>query len=83
MERKQDLEVEAREQARLADAKARLLDNAQELTFRKYVEKHPVIALAGAFFTGILLGGSLNIKEQIRDMTMQTLKKDVLRKLFK
>mgnify|MGYP001320403346 CR=1 FL=1 len=83
MERKQDLEVEAREQAKLEEAKARLLDNAQALTFRKYVEQHPAIALAGAFFTGILLGGSLNVKEQIRDMTMQTLKKDLLRKLFK
>lgn len=83
MARKQNSEVESQERDKLEAAKAQLLESAQELTFKNFISNHRGMALAGAFFTGILLGGSMRAQDQMRDAAVQSIKKEVLRKIWK
>ena len=49
----------------LRAAKDRLSGQAENLSIKEYMVKHPYIALGAAFFTGTLLGGSGEVRESI------------------
>jgi len=69
--------------SRLAAAKEELLKSSREINLKTYMSQHPWMVLTGSFFAGFILGGSVGVQAQISQMTVDALKKEVLRQLIK
>ena len=63
----------------LESAKARLSGQAESLTLKENMAKHPYITLGVAFFAGVLLRGSGKAREEIATSVMHVISSEVMR----
>lgn len=68
--------------SQLDDAKSRLTGQARAIKENSFLVKHPYITLTSAFFVGVLTAGAMGLQAQMAQMTVKSLKKEVLRQLF-
>ncbi|MCL2120683.1 MAG: hypothetical protein FWH28_00350 [Clostridiales bacterium] len=62
----------------LRSAKERLSGQAESLSLKEYMVKHPYIALGTAFLAGTLMGGSGEIRESVVKAATEVISKEVI-----
>ena len=62
----------------LSSAKKRLSGQAETMSLKEYMVKHPYIALGAAFFSGALLGGSREARQDIAKAVAEVIGKEVV-----
>ena len=82
MDRKQesplDTKTPQQTEAALRLAKERLAGQAEKLSLKEAMAKHPYIALGAAFLCGTLVGGSREAREDIARILTDVISKEVL-----
>jgi len=62
----------------LSSAKERLSGQADAVSLKEYMVKHPYIALGAAFFSGALLGGSREARQDIAKAVAEVIGNEVV-----
>lgn len=62
----------------LKSARERIVAQAENLSIREYMKTHPYMTLGAAFFSGAVLGGSRELKENLAKAVVDIISNEVI-----